>query len=96
MPDAERGGAGPGPQPCGRCGEITQTVLRWIEDAARRTCALCKRRPAEGIEPLCVQCLRREARKRSQELREARQREQGKLLVSGSLPMVFSRFGWLD
>ena len=69
----------PGPQPCERCGEITQTVLCWIEDADRRTCASCKRRPAEGIEPLCVQCLRREARKRSQELREARQREQGKL-----------------
>ena len=44
----------PGPQHRGRCGEVTETVLRWIEDADRRTCASCKRRPAEGIEPLCA------------------------------------------
>ena len=69
----------PGPQPCERCGEVTETILRWIEDADRRTCTLCKRHPAEGMEPLCARCLRREARKRTRELRAARQREQGKL-----------------
>ena len=60
-------------------GEIIQTVLRWIEDADRRTCASCKRRPSEGIEPLCTQCLQRAAQKRAQALREARQLEQGKV-----------------
>ena len=44
----------PGPQPCGRCGEITKTVLRWIEDPDRRResspCApgVCAGRPGSG------------------------------------------------
>ena len=56
-------------------------TLRWetAPMSFERTCALCKRRPAEGIEPLCARCLRRAARKRAQALREARQLEQGKL-----------------
>lgn len=69
----------PGPQNCERCGEITETWVRWIEGAARRICTVCQRRPAEGIEPLCGKCLRRKARERERQLREARQSEQGKL-----------------
>ena len=71
--------ASPGRYRCTQCGQDAPTVWRWIEDADRRTCAVCKRRPAEGFEPLCAQCLHRAARKRSQALREARQLEQGKV-----------------
>lgn len=55
------------------------TLWRWVEGDDSRICAVCERRPAEGMEPLCSRCLRRVARERARKLREARQDEQGKL-----------------
>ena len=50
-PDARERRGRPGPfSPASACGEITRPSCAEIEDADRRTCASCKRRPAEGID----------------------------------------------